>query len=66
MQKNFVRYNTEGLFGDIITITISKEEAIERQVRAGAANNYEYKSKEEALEDFMANNWAWFYEETPY
>ena len=66
MQKNFVRYKTEGLFGDINTITISKDEAIERQIRAGEINNYIYKSREEALEDFMACNWAWYYEETPY
>jgi hypothetical protein len=66
MQKNFVRYKTEGLFGDIITITISKEEAIERQIKSGEINNYIYNSREEALEDFMACNWAWFFEETPY
>jgi hypothetical protein len=66
MQKNFVRYKTEGLFGDINIITISKDEAIERQIRAGEINNYIYKSREEALEDFMACNWAWFFEETPY
>jgi hypothetical protein len=66
MQKNFVRYKSEGLFGDIITITISKDEAIERQIRAGEINNYIYKTREEALEDFMACNWAWFFEETPY
>ena len=66
MEKNFVRYKTEGLFGDIITITISKDEAIERQIRAGEINNYVYKTREEALEDFMTCNWAWFFEETPY
>ena len=66
MEKNFVCYKTEGLFGDIIIITISKYEAIERQIRAGEINNYIYKSREQALEDFMACNWAWFYEETAY
>lgn len=66
MEKNFVCYKTEGLFGDIIVVTISKYEAIERQIRAGEINNYIYKSKEQALEDFMTCNWAWFYEETPY
>ena len=66
MEKNFVRYKTEGLFGDIITITISKDEAIERQIRAGEINNYIYGSREEALEDFMNCNWASFIEETPY
>jgi hypothetical protein len=66
MEKNFVCYKTEGLFGDIIVITISKYEAIERQIRAGEINNYIYKSREQALEDFMACNWAWFYEETAY
>ena len=66
MQKNFVRYKTEGLFGDIITITISKEEAIERQIKSGEINNYIYNSREEALKDFMNCNWASFIEETPY
>lgn len=66
MEKSFIRYKTEGLFGDINTITISKEEAIERQIQAGLSRGFVYKSKEEALEDFMACNWAWYYEETPY
>jgi hypothetical protein len=66
MEKNFIRYKSEGLFGDIIIITISTEEAVQRQIRAGEINNYIYKSKEEALEDFMACNWAWYLEETPY
>jgi hypothetical protein len=66
MEKNFVRYKTEGLFGDIITITISKEEAIERQIKSGEINNYIYSSREEALKDFMNCNWASFIEETPY
>ena len=66
MEKNFICYKTEGLFGDIIVVTISKYEAIERQIRAGEINNYIYKTREEALEDFMICNWAWFFEETPY
>ncbi len=66
MEKNFIRYVTEAKFGETITVTISTEEAIERQLLAGASRNYVYKSKEEALEDFMACNWAWYLEETPY
>ena len=66
MQKNFIRYVTEAKFGETITITISVNEAIQRQFEYGAKMGYKYNSEEEALEDFMANNWAWFYEETPY
>ena len=28
--------------------------------------NYKGYTREEALEDFMTCNWAWFFEETPY
>ena len=36
------------------------EEAISRQVAHAKAVGYTYDSQDEALQDFIANNWAWF------
>lgn len=41
-----------------IQLSCSTEEAIRRQKTAGLKAGYEYPSDEQALEDFVAVNWA--------
>ena len=54
-------YVEPGNDGESLTHYLSVEEAIIRQTRsAKQSHGFEYNSQEEALSDFMANNWAWF------
>jgi hypothetical protein len=39
---------------------ITAEEAIDKQVVHAKHLGYTYSSQEEALQDFIINNWAWF------
>jgi hypothetical protein len=43
--------------------TLTAEEAVRRQRLAATGRGVEYGSDEEALADFMANNWAFWVEE---
>lgn len=43
-----------------VTHRLSVEEAIGRQVAHGKAVGHTYSSQEDALQDFIANHWAWF------
>ena len=42
---------------------LSAEEAVRRQRAAAEHKGLEYENDEEALADFMANNWAFWVEE---
>lgn len=54
-------YVEPGESGEPVTHYLSVEEAICKQVKqAEQSHNFTYNSQEEALLDFMANNWAWF------
>lgn len=44
--------------GNIVTV-ITKEAATERQKQVAKLKGFEYNSNNEALDDFMTNNYAW-------
>ena len=54
-----IAYNEPTDFGSIKKVVLSVEEAIRRQAAHGMSMGYKYISQDEALEDFMALNWAW-------
>lgn len=47
-----------GKCGDVTYFSCSAEEAIIRQIRAAESRDHTYQTQEEALEDFIAVNWA--------
>jgi len=47
-----------GKCGDVTYFSCSAEEAIIRQIRAAESRDHKYQTQEEALEDFIAVNWA--------
>jgi len=55
----FIFFDEPDEYGDNIRVKLTEEKAIERQHQRGLFYNYAYKNDEEALEDFIANNWAW-------
>lgn len=56
---DILAYAEPGNHGEIITKRISVEEAIIKQVSHAKALGQTYTTQEEALQDFIANNWAW-------
>ena len=47
-----------GKCGDVTYLSCSAEEAIIRQIKAAESRDHTYQTQEEALEDFIAANWA--------
>lgn len=45
--------------GNDITVKITREEAIRRQIAAGVTKDYVYPNDETALADFIEIHWAW-------
>lgn len=54
-----------GEHGGIEKITICTEDAIDMQMRLGKQKGYPYTDRNEALMDFVSNNWAWITEDEP-
>lgn len=52
-------YETPNYLDENRVHIISKEKAIQIQRANGIARGYEYKSDEEALQDYLTGNWAW-------
>lgn len=53
-----VRWTEPDEDGNPIQISCSIEEAIRQQKEVALKVGYQYHSDEQALEDFIANNWA--------
>lgn len=60
-----VVYYQPGKGGQIEKVALSVDEATEDQMRLGEQKGYPYISREEALEDYLANHWAWLEEDAP-
>ena len=59
MSKLTVVWNEPDENGNNIRQEITIEEAVSRQRTAARRKNYEYESKELALDDFLTIHWAW-------
>jgi len=55
----FILFDEPDENGDNIRVKLTEEEAIKRQHQRGLFHNYAYKNDEDALSDFIINNWAW-------
>lgn len=60
-----VVYYQPGETGQIEKVAMNVDAATEYQLRLGEQKGYPYKSREEALEDYLANHWAWLEEDAP-
>jgi hypothetical protein len=53
-------YIEPGENDEVLTHRVSVEKAINRQVAHAKSLGHIYSSQEDALQDFIANHWAWF------
>lgn len=57
--NQLIAYDEPNLDGSVCHTVLTIIEAIERQTKCAAALGYKYQDSAEALDDFMAVNWAY-------